>query len=81
MFYLNSDVSNLNRVFDQNKREGYLRLDLNENPGGLPEDFVNEVISEINPGLVSQYPETEPFETCLANFLLYNIFFGYFSIS
>ena len=44
-------------------------MDLNENPGGLPEDFVNKVISEITPGLISQYPETEPFEKCLADFL------------
>jgi len=36
MYYLNENVENLFRIFDQNSREEYLRLDLNENPGGLP---------------------------------------------
>lgn len=35
MYYLNPKIENLHRVFDQNERMGYLRLDLNENPGGL----------------------------------------------
>ena len=38
MYYLNPRVENLYRIFDQNERKDYLRLDLNENPGGLPED-------------------------------------------
>ena len=39
MYYANKNLVTLNRIFDQNKREGYLRLDLNENPAGLPQDF------------------------------------------
>jgi hypothetical protein len=35
MYYLDSRVENLYRIFDQNARKDYLRLDLNENPGGL----------------------------------------------
>lgn len=35
MYYVNERLVNLHRIFDQNKREGYLRLDLNENPEGL----------------------------------------------
>ena len=46
MYYLNPEVETLNRIFDQNMREPYLRLDLNENPGGLPEEFVKKVLSE-----------------------------------
>ena len=69
MYYIDENIKNLERITYQNNRKEFLRLDLNENPGGLPEDFVNEVISEVTPGLVSQYPETEPFESCLANFL------------
>lgn len=69
MYYIDENIKNLERITYQNNRKAFLRLDLNENPGGLPEDFVNEVISEVTSGLVSQYPETEPFETCLANFL------------
>ena len=34
MYYLDSKVENLYRIFDQNARKDYLRLDLNENPGG-----------------------------------------------
>ena len=36
MYYLNQKIENLVRIFDQNERKSYLRLDLNENPGGLP---------------------------------------------
>ena len=66
MYYLNPEVETLNRIFDQNMREPYLRLDLNENPGGLPEEFVKKVLSEITPEFVAQYPETLPFATKLA---------------
>jgi len=69
MYYIDENIKNLERITYQNNRKAFLRLDLNENPGGLPEAFVNEVISEVTPGLVSQYPETEPFENCLADFL------------
>lgn len=44
MYYLNQKIENLVRIFDQNERKSYLRLDLNENPGGLPEEFVNGVL-------------------------------------
>ncbi len=33
MYYLNNNLKNLVRIFDQNERKNYLRLDLNENPG------------------------------------------------
>ena len=35
MYYLNNNLKDLVRIFDQNERKKYLRLDLNENPGGL----------------------------------------------
>ena len=66
MYYLNPNVENLNRIFDQNMREPYLRLDLNENPGGLPEEFVRKVLSEVTPEFVAQYPETLPFAEALS---------------
>ena len=37
MYYLNTYIKDLVRIFDQNERKDYLRLDLNENPGGLPD--------------------------------------------
>ena len=66
MYYLNTNIKNLYRIFDQNERKEYLRLDLNENPGGLPEDFVKNVLSKVTPQLVAQYPETLQFTEVLA---------------
>ena len=69
MYYTNQTIHNLYRIFDQNERKDYLRLDLNENPGGLPEDFVKDVLSKVTPQLVSQYPETLHFSEVLAKHL------------
>ena len=69
MYYLNENIKTLNRIFDQNLRMGYLRMDLNENPGGLPEEFIEEVLGGITPQTISQYPETLPFTESLCNFL------------
>jgi histidinol-phosphate aminotransferase len=69
MYYKNKNIENLYRIFDQNERKDYLRLDLNENPEGLPEDFVKKVLSDVTPEFVSQYPETLEFSQVLANYL------------
>lgn len=69
MYYLDSKVANLYRIFDQNERKDYLRLDLNENPGGLPQDFIKTVLKDITPQFVAQYPETLHFTEVLANHL------------
>ena len=69
MYYLNSNVEDLFRIFDQNERKDYLRLDLNENPGGLPQDFIKEVLAGVTPQFVAQYPETLHFTEVLADFL------------
>lgn len=69
MYYLNENIKNLNRIFDQNKREGFLRLDLNENPTGLPQEFINNVLKDIKPEFISQYPETLEFTEVLAKYL------------
>ncbi len=69
MYYFNDAVKHLNRIFDQNERKDYLRLDLNENPGGLPQEFINSVLSGITPQLVAQYPETLHFTKVLADYL------------
>lgn len=72
MYYVNPNLVNLHRIVYQNNRKQYLRLDLNENPGGLPQEFIDEVLKDITPKFVSQYPETLEFETCLAQFLNVN---------
>ena len=69
MYYLNPNIENLYRIFDQNERKDYLRLDLNENPGGLPEDLVKDVLRDVTPQLVAQYPETLHFTEVLAKHL------------
>lgn len=69
MYYTNPILSNLVRVFDQNERKDYLRLDLNENPGGLPQEFIKKVLADITPRFVAQYPETLHFSEVLADFL------------
>ncbi len=69
LYFLNENIENLVRVFDQNERKDYLRLDLNENPGGLPEEFVYKVLKKITPQFIAQYPETLHFTEVLAEFL------------
>lgn len=69
MYYINEDIENLTRIFDQNNRDGFLRMDLNENPGGLPQEFIDEVLSKVTPEFVAKYPEQLEFTTKLAEFL------------
>ena len=69
MYYINETIDKLYRIFDQNERKDYLRLDLNENPGGLPEDFIKNVLSDVTSQLVAQYPETLHFTEVLAKHL------------
>ena len=68
MYYLNPNVKDMNRIFNQNERKDYLRLDLNENPGGLPEEFVAEVLKDVTPQFIAQYPETLHFTEVLAKY-------------
>lgn len=69
MYYTNKDIVDLVRIFDQNERKDYLRLDLNENPGGLPEDFIAETLKCVDQRFISQYPETKHFTEVLADYL------------
>ena len=69
MYYLNENIKELHRIFDQNERKDFLRLDLNENPGGLPQDFIDKVLSDVDSRIVAEYPETLHFTEVLANYL------------
>lgn len=69
MYYLDSKIQQLYRIFDQNERKGFLRLDLNENPGGLPEELIKNVLDKVTPQFVAQYPETLHFTEVLAKHL------------
>lgn len=66
MYYLDKNIKDLVRIFDQNERKSYLRLDLNENPGGLPQDFIDSVLKKVTPQFVAQYPETLHFTEVVA---------------
>lgn len=72
MYYLDPYVRDVERIYNQNGRKGYLRLDLNENPGGLPQEFLNDVMKCVTPEFVSQYPETDKFTQILADHLHIN---------
>lgn len=69
MYYLDKNIKDLVRIFDQNERKDYLRLDLNENPGGLPQSFIDSVLDKVNSQFVAQYPETLHFTEVLAEHL------------
>ncbi|QGG58084.1 pyridoxal phosphate-dependent aminotransferase [Paenibacillus sp. B01] len=58
MVYVNSSIAQLNRISYAESRKGYLRLDMNENPEGLPEPFLRDVLHRITPEDVASYPET-----------------------
>lgn len=73
MYYINERIDNLVRVFDQNERKGFLRLDLNENPVGIPNNFIKEVLAEVDSEFLAQYPETKHFSEVLATYLNTNI--------
>ena len=68
MYYVNENLIELVRIFDQNERKDYLRLDLNENPGGLSQEFINDVLKDVTPRFVAEYPETLEFTETLAAF-------------
>ena len=46
-----------------------MRLDLNENPSGLPQEFIDEVLKDVDSRFVGQYPETLHFTEILAHYL------------
>lgn len=69
MYALNQDIANTYRSGYPERRCDYLRLDLNENPGGLPQEFIDEVLAGVTPEFVSQYPEMAEFERKYAAFL------------
>ncbi len=61
MYYVKESIKNCLRIFPQQGRSSYLRLDMNENPEGLPKKYVDEVLKELTPEFLSMYPETDMF--------------------
>ena len=54
--YINERINQVVRVKCSEDRSPFLRLDMNENPEGLPEEFVKEVRERIDGQLLASYP-------------------------
>lgn len=69
MYYLNNNLPGLVRTEYHENRDNYLRMDLNENPGGLDQDFLEKVLKSITSEMISMYPEQYSFTKKLGNFI------------
>ena len=67
--YVKPWIKDIVRVGGQQGRAGFLRLDMNENPGGLPADFVEDVKRELTPEYLAMYPEESRCLSLLADYL------------
>ena len=68
-YYVNPHVKSMERVFPMQGRYDYKRYDMNENPEGLPNWFVEETLAEITPEYLAIYPEPQRFINKYAGFL------------
>ena len=66
MYYVNENIKDLYRIKFHNERSGVLRLDMNENPEGLPREVFDSVISKLTPEYIATYPEKNQLMTLLA---------------
>ncbi|MCI8994605.1 MAG: aminotransferase class I/II-fold pyridoxal phosphate-dependent enzyme [Lachnospiraceae bacterium] len=60
-YYVNPYIRDCVRVFPEQGRYGRKRYDMNENPEGLPKEFVDRVLKEITPEFLAIYPEPDRF--------------------
>lgn len=67
--YVKPCIKEILRIGGQQGRYGFLRLDMNENPGGLPAEFVEEVKRELTPEYLAMYPEESRTKRLLAEYL------------
>ena len=67
--YVNPYIRDTVRIFPMEGRAEYARFDMNENPSGLPKEFVDRVLSEITPEFLATYPEPSRFLKKYAAFL------------
>lgn len=66
MYYVNENIRDLYRVKFHDERSGVLRLDMNENPEGLPRQFFDAVMAKITPEYIATYPEKDRLMRLLA---------------
>lgn len=57
--YINPYLKKITRVKDHEDRTGYLWLDMNENPEGLPEEFVRRTLEKVSTQTIAGYPYKE----------------------
>lgn len=69
MIFVNEYIKNTVRVFPEQGRYDKFRFDMNENPDGLPKDFVDSVLKEITPKFLTVYPEPDKFLRKYADFI------------
>ena len=67
MYYVNENIKDLYRIKFHEQRAGVLRLDMNENPEGLPEEIVHKVSSNISSQYIAKYPEKDRLMELLAD--------------
>ena len=68
-YYVDENIKKTNRVFPRQGRYDCLRYDMNENPEGLPKEFVDSVLKEITPEFLAIYPEPDRFLHKYAEFI------------
>lgn len=66
MYYVNENIRDLYRVKFHDERAGVLRLDMNENPEGLPRAFFDAVVKKLTPESLAAYPEKDRLTALLA---------------
>ncbi len=67
--YIKPCIKDILRIGGQQGRAGFLRLDMNENPGGLPASLVESVKQELTPEYLAMYPEESRTKKLLASYL------------
>lgn len=67
--YIKPCIRDIVRIGGQQGRYGFLRLDMNENPGGLPAELVEAVKQELTPEYLAMYPEESRMKMLLAEYL------------
>lgn len=64
--YVNPYLKKIQRYKDHEDREGFLGLDMNENPAGLPEEFVEGVINKLDAKRIAAYPRKDELQELIA---------------
>ncbi len=67
--YIKECIKEIERVGGRQGRLDFLRLDMNENPEGLPKEITEAIKAELTPEFFATYPEPERFLTVLADYL------------